>query len=120
MSFKTFGLIALAVGLAAFTGWVDVHNSEVQPAAACVLVFSGVLSIARPRLAWLWALLIGLSIPATHAIVRTAGIALPYSVNSFAGTFIALIPAALGAGIGCAIGFAIAAARADSHLERST
>lgn len=100
MERMTIVLILVALALAAFTGWVDVHNTDVQPAVACVLGFSLALSLVRPRLWWLWTLMIGLSIPVTHIIVRASGLHLNYTVDSFAGTFIALIPACLGAAAG--------------------
>lgn len=102
-----FFMVIVALALAALTGWVDIHNTDVQPAAACVLVFSFLLAAIKPRLWWLWALLLGLSIPATHLCVRLFHITLSYPVNSYLSTFVALIPATIGAGLGLACGWIV-------------
>ncbi len=100
MKLKTVLVLAIALMLAALAGWVDVHNTDVQPAVACLLAFSFGLALARPRLWWLWALLVGLSIPVAHLIVCWVGFTLTYPVDGFAGTFIALLPATIGAAAG--------------------
>ena len=101
-------MIIVALAFGALAGWVDVTNSDVQPAVACLFLSSLVLAVITPKLAGLWALIIGLSIPAAHAIVRIFHLSLPYPVDAYASTFLALIPAALGALLGFAARWLIA------------
>lgn len=96
----TLLLLPLALLAAAGTGWVDTHAEEVQPAALLLVLATAALSFFEPRRAWLWWLVLGLSIPGAHLWARSAGTPLPYEVNSFGGTFLALLPAGLGALLG--------------------
>ena len=100
---KMIMTVLVALMLAAFTGWIDINNTDVQPAAACILSFTFGLSLFRPGSWWFWALVVGLSIPAAHALVRLVGMHLPYQVDGFATTFVALIPAFIGSGSGAFI-----------------
>jgi hypothetical protein len=57
----------ILTGLFAFiTGYVNVHNDEVQAPMACILLFSFILGAVQRRTAWLRAVVIGLSIPASY------------------------------------------------------
>ena|SRR5579871_771543 len=57
----------ILTGLFAFiTGYVNVHNDEVQAPMACLLLFSFFLGAVQRRTAWLRAVVIGLSIPASY------------------------------------------------------
>lgn len=96
----TLLLLPLALLAAAGTGWVDTHAEEVQPAALLLVLSTAALSFFDSRRAWLWCLVLGLSIPATHLWARSIGMALPYEVGSFGGTFLALVPAGIGALLG--------------------
>jgi len=96
----TLLLLFLALLAAAGTGWVDTHAEEVQPAVLLLLVSTAVLSFLDPRRALLWWLVLGLSVPAAHLWVRVTGRTLPYEMHAYAGSFLALVPAALGAAIG--------------------
>lgn len=79
------------------------HSEPVQPTVASLLLFSGTLTWLDPRRAVLWSLVLGLSIPVAHALARVRGTALPYDVDGYASTFLALLPA----GLGSAAGFAL-------------
>jgi len=89
-------------------GWVDTHTEMVQVSVVLIAGSAFAVSLIDPRRAWLWAALIGLAVPASHALVRLSSaqpslfgaLSLPYPVDSYASTFLALIPAAVGAGCG--------------------
>lgn len=98
----TAACLIAAVAAGSFTGYVDLHNSEVQPAVALLLGSALLLSVAQPRLAWLVALLLGLSIPVAHLWATTTGFLPPYP-TTLPATFLALIPAFLGALLGIGI-----------------
>mgnify|MGYP001320516068 CR=1 FL=1 len=100
----TLLLLPVALLAAAGTGWIDTHNEEVQPAVLLLFACSAVLCFLDVRRAWLWWLVLGLSIPATHLIQRALGRALPYEVSVFGWTFLALLPAGAGALLGSALG----------------
>jgi hypothetical protein len=86
--------IALAVGL--LIGWIDLNVEEVQWSVLAILVIGALLGITCPHLAWLWSLVIGLCVPAMHLAARLIGYQPAYSMNNFAWTFLALIPAFIG------------------------
>jgi len=96
----TLLLLPLALLAAAGTGWLDTHAEEVQPAVLLLVVTTAVLCFVDPRRAWLWWLLLGLSIPGAHLWMRAVDAALPYTMDGFAGTFLALLPAGVGALLG--------------------
>ena len=98
---RLFILVPLAVCFAAFAGYVDLHNDEVQPAVLVILLSAGLLSLLDPKRAWLWGFLLGISVFVTYAVGARLGYYPdePPSPNDFA-TLIALIPAYIGAGGG--------------------
>lgn len=53
-------LLTLVFGI--FTSYVDLHNDEVQPAVFLLLLFSFILGYKNPENAWLYSLLLGLSL----------------------------------------------------------
>ena len=96
MQIKSLFLLALALGL--FVGYVDWHSEEVQLPALLVLLFAFLLSLAQPKTAWLWALIVGSCIPLVHFIGRRLGYAPLYPIQpNLLAAFIALIPAFIGA-----------------------
>lgn len=101
--------VVLALAGGAFAGYVDRHNDEVQPAAALLLGSAFLLGLLRPRTAWVPALILGLSIPATYTWAMASGVKTLEPI-SLPGTFIALIPAGVGALFGAAAGTGLAAA----------
>ena len=95
-------MVAVAVALSAFIGWLDFHASEVQPAVLLLLLITGVLSYLDPSRAWLWVLILGLSVQTTHIIATAFGITQRYPMTPAYGGLVALIPAAIGAACGFA------------------
>jgi hypothetical protein len=91
-------LVALALLFGAFAGWADVHTDDTQFVVFFVLLFSFVLGVARPRLAWLWALIVGLGVPLAeeYAILTNMHTPWPQSGN-LAGSLVAVVIAFAGA-----------------------
>ncbi len=92
-----FGVLLLATAIAGaicFIGWVDQHNDEPQPAALCIIVCSFVLSTFFPRRPWLWAILIGASIPFAGGFMLLRG---KGDLHGFLTCPVAFIPAFIGA-----------------------
>jgi hypothetical protein len=96
--------LASAVAASGLIALLDLHASEVQPAAALILAGSALFAIAQPTRAWAGALIFGLGILIGHLAARVLGFRPSYAVepNVFA-TLLALIPAALGAVCGVAL-----------------
>ena len=92
----------LAILLGAIAGYVDLHEEDVQTPALLVTSFAFFLGFARPRAAWAWGLIIGLSIPAAHLIARMVGYRPPYPV-SLPTTFLAVAFALAAAYVGVAM-----------------
>jgi hypothetical protein len=92
---------ALPIGLA--IGLVDTHSEEVQGPALLLFVAAAVLASRAPRRALAIGLLTGLGVPLVHAYVRLTHTPLPFPMNSYWGSFVALIPATLGAVAGAAL-----------------
>jgi hypothetical protein len=103
-------IMLLCVVAAAFIGWVDFHQSEVQPAVFLLLVCGAGIAWLRPRGAWLVALMLGLSIIVTHFVAVALGITQRVPPASPITTLVALIPAAIGAAVGAALGIATTSA----------
>lgn len=76
----------------------DMDQTEVQPAVLMILIFSGVASFLRPKLAYLWASILGSSIFIVNLVLLSSGYKPTHKVepNVFA-ALIALIPAFIGA-----------------------
>lgn len=91
-------ILALLFGLLA--GYVDIHNAEVQAAALIIVCAAGMLGIAAPRLALFSGVLVGLGVPIVHAIARAAEYPLPFAMNNYWQSFIAVVPALIAAAIG--------------------
>ncbi len=93
-TFISILILAAILAMIFFIGWVDLHNNEPQPAALCIIVFTFILSFFRPRKPWLWAILIGLSIPLSQlfALIKGTG-----SLQNLLTCVIAFIPAFIGA-----------------------
>jgi hypothetical protein len=89
---------ALPVGI--LVGIVDRHAEEVQPAVLLLGLAGAGLGALAPRAALPIGLVLGLGVPLVHAYVRLGHLTLPYATNSYAGTFLAIIPATLGALLG--------------------
>jgi len=88
----------IAIAGAAFAGWVDFNNDEPQAAVLVILVWTVLLGMLLPKRAWLWAIILGLGVPAVYLAARAMGFqpASPPSPSWYA-SLIALIPAFIGA-----------------------
>lgn len=93
-------LTGIAIILSASVGWLDFHATEVQPAVLLLLVITGALSFAAPNNAWLWALIMGLSVEGTYLVASAMGMTPRDPMTPAAGGLLALIPAAIGAACG--------------------
>lgn len=95
--------IAFVVALlgSILTGLVSIRTDEVQPAVLVIAVICMGLGFAVPRLAWLWAIIVGLGVIAGYAFAGLTGIHVkaPPEPHLWA-TLIALIPAFLFAYLG--------------------
>ena len=92
-----------ALVFAVTIGWVDLHSAEVQWSVLFLLLFSCLLGLASPGAAWLWAAIVGLSVPAAHLLARLTGISPIVPPTHFGWTFLALIPAYVGASTGAIV-----------------
>jgi len=90
---RTAVLLTVILAMGFFIGWVDLHNNEPQPAAMCIIVFTFILGFRSPAKAWLWAILIGLSIPASQSFALVKGTG---SLHNLLTCVIAFIPAFIG------------------------
>lgn len=94
-------VLAIVAGLA--IGWLDLGANEVQPIVALLLVAGGILGLVTRRGVWLVAIVLGLGVPAVHAMLWALGRPQPEpNVPPFA-VLIAMIPAALGVAVGAAV-----------------
>ncbi len=58
----------LALVLGALLGYLDLHSTEVLLPMLSLLSFSFVLGFLQPKTAWLWGIIMGLSLPATYGV----------------------------------------------------
>ena len=86
---------ALPIGIA--IGVLDAHAEEVQPAVLLYLVAGAALGTFAPRRALPIGILLGLGVPIVHAYIRINHLPLPYSMDSYGSSFLALIPPTIGA-----------------------
>jgi len=87
----------LAFGVA--SALVDLHSSTRWPYILLLGVFGLALGSWRPKWAWRWTFLLGLSLPALVLVTNKWG---PYSVDRF-DVFYGLVPAAVGTLAGLAL-----------------
>jgi hypothetical protein len=92
-------ILALAGGI--FAGWVDFNNDEPQAAVLVILVVTILLGLIMPKLAWLWAIMVALSLPAVYLFATSLGYqpVSPPSPGWYA-SLLALIPGFIGAYLG--------------------
>ena len=92
----TFNLI-LAIIFGIIISYIDLHNDEVQPAVMLLLIFSFILGYKDPPRAWLYSLLLALSIITGYLFARLTGFVPkgPPPDNLF-WTLLAIIPAFAG------------------------
>jgi hypothetical protein len=99
-------IVLLCAIVAPVIGWIDFHQTEVQPAVLLVLVSGAALAWLRPRAAWLVALMLGLSIIETHFVAQALGKTYAGPPSPTLSTLLALIPATIGAAVGAIAGVA--------------
>jgi hypothetical protein len=90
--------VILALGAGGLAIWIDSHATEPQPAAGTILIAAGLLGLLRPGLAWLWALILGVSLFAGYSLFPALRLqpSSPPEPGPYA-ALIALIPAFIGA-----------------------
>jgi hypothetical protein len=94
---------------AAVVGWLNFHASDdVQPVAAALLLFGFGFGAHRPRMAWLFALVLFAAVPISgawaDAVSYHPGQVKPAPLYE---SIVALIPALLGAYGGAAVGWTV-------------
>jgi hypothetical protein len=107
---SAWGLLAL---IAVSIGWLNYHaTDDVQAVAAGLLVAAFGFSYWRPRLAWLFVLVLWLAIPLSSIVAGAnfrPGLASPHPLYE---TLIALIPTSIGALLGAGARWTMGQARA--------
>jgi hypothetical protein len=83
-------LLGLAIAAGALVGYIDLGASEVFVPAGMILVFTFVLGMLAPRLAWLWGIVVGLGVPVMHGIIAIRGQAQPYPFD-WSGVFLPIM-----------------------------
>jgi hypothetical protein len=99
-------IVLLCVVVAPVIGWLDFHQTEMQPAVLLLLVSSAVIAWLQPRYAWIVALMLGLSITEAHFIADVLGKTPATPSVPRVATLLALIPASIGAALGALTGVA--------------
>lgn len=101
-------LVAAALSSVA-AGYLNTHTDELLVVLPAVVLAAGALGLAQPRLAWLWAAMLGLSLPLSAALFLLLNLRTPYPndwpnvATSLAALAPALVAAYLGAGIRLAV-----------------
>ena len=93
--------LAWVAGLAfgTISAVVDLHSSTRWPYIVLLCAFGLTFACWRPKWAWRWTILLGLSLPAVVLITNNWG---PYSVDRF-DVFYGLVPCTLGTLAGLAL-----------------
>ena len=103
-------LAAATIGCAAFAGYVDLHNTDVQASIIAITGASFALTVLF-RNGWVGGVLVGFGVPLAHAYARLTGMALPYPMPHPWSTLLALGPAVAGVVVGLAVRTGVAQAR---------
>ena len=82
---------------AAIGGVIDLLVPPAQLAPAVIVVCTFLLSLAYPKQAWQWALIVGLGVPLAHLIAAEFGYLNRYRPANLYLTYLALVPAFIGA-----------------------
>lgn len=90
-------LVLFAIALGAVVGYVDLVSEEVQLPALLLLGSAFILGLLSPRLAWLWAAMLGLSIITAHGVGYLFNLQLPYQTSLVPMIVLPLMLAAAGA-----------------------
>ncbi|MEO8501134.1 MAG: serine hydrolase domain-containing protein [Vicinamibacteria bacterium] len=112
---RTAMTVTVALGVAAFVGWIDLAATEMQPILLAVVAGAFCLGAARPERPWRLGLIVGLGVPLAEALAwllgfEPAGMAHARAVHPAAGftfgylnvlqSFAVLIPALGAAALG--------------------
>lgn len=97
-------IVLLCVIVAPCIGWLDFHQSEVQPAVLLLFICSAVIAWLQPKYAWVVALMLGLSVVETQFVADVLGKTPAYPTGPRVAALLALIPASIGAAVGALIG----------------
>jgi hypothetical protein len=108
---SSVGPVLLALVLASIAGYVNLHNDEVQPPLFVILISSFLLGAARPKLAWLWGIIFGSSVPVSYYLSHAIGYVPPYPASpGVEFTFLIILPALAAAYFGALVRWAAAQA----------
>ena len=66
--------LVLALGAAAFIGFVELHSTEVTPTVGLIVLAASLLGFARRRWHWVWGTLIGAAVPAAYVFAAVFGV----------------------------------------------
>jgi hypothetical protein len=105
MSRGNLGPVLITIVLAVFTGYLNTHTDELLVVIPWVVVATTALGIAQPRVPWVWALLIGLTVPLSLIVFYLLGLPVPYPnrPSDITTSFVVLVPAFVGAYVGMGI-----------------
>jgi hypothetical protein len=112
---------AIAIASAVFVGWANLHTDEPTVIVALILLLSLALGLFQPRLAWLWAIVIGASVEASYIVCAALHLHVPFPgpdvnrlLSHLALVPIPMVPAFAGVYAGVAL------RRAAARLPRQT
>ena len=91
------GAYLVALVSAIVCGVTDLLVRPTQIAPALIVISTFLLSIAYPRQAWRWALIVGMGVPLAHLIAAEFGFINRYRSANLYLTYLALVPAFIGA-----------------------
>ena len=74
MELRDRSCLALALVCGGCCGFVELHTTEVVSTIVVLLLTGALLGFARPQFFWLWALITGVSVPASYLVARLVGI----------------------------------------------
>jgi hypothetical protein len=105
----------LTIFLGVIIGLSDLR-SDVQLTALLLLVFGFFAGYAKPKYAWVWALLLGIWVPLAEFTALAIGLKLSYRPDILASS-IALVPAFIGAYGGVFVQWAATRAHPRSEID---
>ena len=91
-------LLSITILFGTLVGWLDLTNTEVQVTVGALLFAGFMVGLMRPSHAWLWASILGFSVPAAQAIALLTGFRppYPYGWDTVLEAFLAFMPAFVG------------------------
>ncbi len=107
--------LSLIVGLSLLTGYADLHVYDRMLPLALVGGLSFLLGLSEPRRSVLWAVIMGLGLPAVHLASHLVDYSSTEGLGEVWAAFVAFGPAFLGAGLGAALNLTLS--RLTRHGE---